>query len=223
LSRIDFEVPFNVEVTYRAELFDASGLSLGFTDPAAVTLSVSETWMHNPLDPQGAVQVTLLETTGRVLSRPVPGEISYPLGRPVGVVLAEPRQGLRGVVFDVIVGSEAQADAVQDMLGGYQRATVPVVCVRPGSDAPVRRRVVPPLFLGVLDIPEEPVYAGDFEWAIERVTGDEVSPPAPGLFIPLLTRADIDASYATRGAVDAAYLTRADIDRDYSLAGAADA
>lgn len=223
LSRIDFEVPFNVEATYRAEMFDASGVSVGFTAQESITVPSAGTWMHNPLDPRGAVRVTLMESTARSLSRPVPGEISRPRGRRVGVVLAEPRQGLQGAVFDVFTETVEDADRVQAFLGDYTRATVPVVCIRLGLDAPSRARVLSPLFLGVLDVVEEPWYTTDFGGAVQRITGDEVDPPAPGLFIPLLRRMDVDASYATRGAFDAAYLRRSDADRDYGLAGAADA
>lgn len=224
LSRIDFEVPFNTEVTYRAEMFDADGLSLGFTDPESITLNVADTWMHNPLDPQGAVSVRLVDSAARSLSRPVPGEISYPMGRRVGVVLSEPRRGLRGAVFDVITETLADADLVQAMVGGYTSSAVPVVCVRFGSDSTVRRRVTSPLFLGVLDLPEEDFdvrFGG--EVTVQRVTGDEVAPPAPGVFIPLLTAADINAYYATAADANSAYLTASDLNRDYTLAGYADA
>ena len=56
-----------------------------------------------------------------------------------------------------------------------------------------------------------------------RIVGDEVAPPAPGLFIPLLRAADVNAFYATAAAANAAYLTASDLNRDYSLAGYADA
>src|SRR5690606_20017761 len=98
-----------------------------------------------------------------------------------------------------------------------------VVCIRVGvEDEPMR--IPRPLFLGVGAILDEDV-DGRFggEGSAQRMVGEESAPPVPGLFIPLLTRDDIDASYATRDAIDAAYLQRVDIDRDYSLAGAATA
>lgn len=217
-TRIDYEVPPNTTVAYRAEMFDSGGLSLGFTDAGTVSIPVSATWLHNPLDPQGAVKVTLLNTAGKTLDRPVPGTVSYPIGRRVGVVLAEPRRGLTGGVFDVMVDTLEDADKVQALLGDYTTTTVPVICIRVGSDNPMR--VPTPLFLGVLSIPEEDVDVFDGgTTTIHRIAGDEAAPPTPGLFIPLLTRNDIDAYYSSRDAVDAAYLRRVDIDRDYSLAG----
>jgi hypothetical protein len=45
--------------------------SLGFTDPATVTIvPVAETWVHNPLDPQGATTVWFRKNALRDLHRP---------------------------------------------------------------------------------------------------------------------------------------------------------
>lgn len=219
-TRVDFEIPFNTLVTYRAELFDAGGQSIGFTASASITLHVADAWMHNPLNPAGSVKVKLLDTAVRSLSRPAPGEVSYPLGRRVGVMLSEPRRGLTGAVFDVICETYEDADKVQALIGTQQRSTVPVVCVRVGSDNPMR--VAMPLFLGVLDIPEED-YNVRFghEATVQRIQGDEVDPPIAGLYISTLTRADINISFESRSAVNSAALTRGDINRMYSLSGAA--
>lgn len=220
LTRIDFEVPFNVAVTYRAEQFNAAGVSLGFTPSTSVTVSVAESWMHNPLNPQGSVKVSLLDTAATKLSRPVPGEISRPLGRRVGVVLSERRQGLAGASFDVFASSNEEADDVQALIGTYTGSTVPVICVRTGSANPMR--IAMPLFLGVLDIPEEDVSIRYGRGStVHRIDGDEVAPPIPGLFIPLLTRADLNAVFASRALLNAAGLTRSDINRLYQYAGAA--
>lgn len=219
-TRVDFEVPFNVQATYRAELFDAFGGSLGFTDSASITLDVEDTWMHNPLNPSGSVKVTLLDSAARTFSRPVPGEVSYPRGRRVGVVLSEPRRGLTGAVFDVFAETYAKADAVQALIGTYAASTVPVICVRTGKKNPVRAAM--PLFLGVLDIPEEDVsvrFGG--EETVQRIEGDEVDPPIPGLFVPLLTAADINISFPSAAVLNSDHLTAADVNRRYDLAGAA--
>lgn len=249
LTRIDFEAPFNVSVTYRAEQFDAAGISLGFTPsttlgdvleglapedslapapdlpPSVMTVGTGlisdDAWMHNPLNPQGSVRVTLLNSAVRSLSRRVPGEVSYPLGRRVGVMLSEPRRGLSGAVFDVFAETHSEADRVQEMIGSYAISAVPVICVRVGLKNPMR--VSMPLFLGVNDIPEEDVsvrYGG--EETVQRIEGDEVSPPIPGLFIPLLTRADLNAFFATRADLNAGGLRRVDLNRRYDLAGVAE-
>lgn len=219
LSRIDFEVPFDRVVSYRAEQFDAGGASLGFTPTSTVTVSCGDSWMHNPLDPDGAVRVVLTGESAGVVVRPSPGVVSRPLGRRVGVVLSEPRQGVAGLQLTVRTSSDADADRVQAMFGDAGRP--PVVCVRLGG-ADGRMRVPQPLFLSTLSVGEVDLNrrwgGSELEHSIE---GDEVDPPIPGLFIPLLTRRDLNVSFATRAALNAGGLTRADINRRYDLAGAA--
>jgi len=222
-TRLDFEVPLGVAASYRAEMFDGDGLSLGFTPAASITITSPDSWMHNPLDPQGAVRVRLLEGTAATLERKVPVTFSRPIGRRVAVALAEPRQGLTGLAVNVYAPDLDTADRVQALLGDYTTTTVPVICLRVGArDEPMR--IPRPLFLGVASIVEKDVgVRHDLGITRQEMTGEESAPPVPGLIVPLLTRADIDAYYATRDAIDAAYLRRVDIDRDYSLAGYANA
>lgn len=218
LSRIDFEVPFGVPVTYRAEMFDAAGMSLGFTDTSSVELDVSGTWVHNPLDPAGGVRVTLLQGAAGMLSRPVSGSVVYPQGRRVGVVVAGQRRGLQDVNLNCFTDTDEDADRFAALVGGYDRTTTPVLCFRTGSD--MRIRLPRPLFAAVFD-PREvefDVHLGGsaIEWQME---GTEVSPPTPALVVPLLTRQDINAAYGSRGALNADNLTRLAVNRRYDLAG----
>ena len=99
--------------------------------------------------------------------------------------------------------------------------TVPVVCLRLGG-CERRMRVTQPMFLSVLDLVEHDIthrWEGDGGMLSHQFTGDEVAPPIPGLFIPLLRRADLNAYYATRAALNADNLTRSDVNRRYDLAG----
>lgn len=217
-SWVDFEVPAQA-ATYRVEFFDVAGVSLGFSESVTVELGFSGCWMHNPLAPTGGVRVSLTDGAGGSLSRPVPGEVVFPRGRRVGVVVSGPRRGLSGAVFDVLCSDLESADRIQSFLGGDATVLSPVVCVRPGVDY-AGLRVTSPLFLGVLDIVEEGV---NVRWGggvtVQRIQGDEVAPVSPELFIPLLRRMDVDAFYASRGAIDADNLTRLDVDRRYEIAG----
>ncbi|WP_396657102.1 hypothetical protein [Microbacterium oxydans] len=218
-TRIDFEVPFNTTVTYRAELFDAAGVSLGFTDSASIVLDVAESWMHNPLDPAGGVRVFFADDDGWSVTRPTPGVVSRPLGRSVGVVLSEPRYGVTGARLTVRTSGDEDADRVQAMVGG--RGMPPVVCLRLGS-ADQRLRLPQPLFLSTLTVAEMDM---DHRWGgselAHRIEGDEVDPPIPGLFVPLLTAADINVSFATAAVLNSGHLTASDVNRRYDLAGAA--
>jgi len=219
LTRIDFEVPFNVPVTYRAEQFNSAGVSLGFTPSTVTTVASSETWMHNPLDPQGSVVVFFGDEGGWSVTRPTPGVVSHPKGRRVGVVLSEPRQGVVGLKLTVRTSNDADADRVQAMCG--DNGMPPVLCVRLGL-ADQTLRVPQPLFLSALSVSEVDMTTrwGGSELA-HMVDGDEVDPPIPGLFVPLLRRKDLNFVFANRTALNAAGLNRADINRLYQYAGAA--
>lgn len=220
LSRIDFEIPFGVPVTYRAEMFDASGVSLGFTDTATVTMSIPDMWVHNPLNPAGGVKVMFRGSAARELSRPVEGDVFYPQGRRVGVVISGQRRGLQGVVLDIIVDSVADADKFAALVGDYSTTTIPVLCFRLGAND--RVRLPRPLFAFVQDPREVDVtYALGGEKIAFEMVGDEVSPPAPALIVPLLTNADLNAYYATNAALKADNLTNLAVNRRYDLAGSA--
>lgn len=215
---VDYEVPAQ-QATYKFELFDAMGVPLGFTESVTVTLGFTGIWMHNPLAPTGAARVELTAEATRRLSRPIPRDLVRPKGRRVGVVVSSPRSGLVGVDFSVHTDDLNTADRIQAFLGSPGANLPPVICIRVGADHP-EIRVQSPLFLSVADIPEVDRtlrYGGAS--TVQEIIGDEAARPAPGFFIPLLRRMDVNAFYASRAALDAAYLTRLAANRDYSLAG----
>jgi hypothetical protein len=218
-TRIDFEVPFNMPVTYRAEQFNAAGVSLGFTPAATVTVASDRTWMHNPLDPEGSAVVFFGDDNGWSVTRPTPGVVSHPKGRRAGVVLSEPRQGVTDLKLTVRTSTSADADLVQAMCGA--NGMPPVLCIRLGSEDQALR-LPQPLFLSALIVSEVDM---NTRWGGTELAhvfgGDEVDPPIPGLFIPLLRAMDINVSFATAAALNASALSAADINRRYDLAGAA--
>lgn len=221
LSRVDFEIPFGVPVQYRAEMFNSSGLSLGITDSGTTTVDVADTWVHNPLDPQGAVRVMFRSNALRDITRPIEGETVWPDGRVVGVIIAGQRRGIQDAVLDVIVDSVDDADRLQAMLGPYGSRTTPVLCFRIGAND--RVRIPKPFFAGILSLNEQDQnYAiGTGEKIAFAMNGSEVAPPTPALVVPLLTRADLNAAFSTRAAFNAFFLTRLDANRAYQFAGTA--
>ena len=220
LSRIDFEAPFGTPVTYRAEMFNASLVSLGFTDTTSTILQVEETWVHNPLNPGGGVQVTMADTAAARLSRPVDGATFRPEGRRTAVVIAGDRGGLQGVSLDCYTLTDADTELFANLVGGYDTTTVPVLCFR--IPASTKMRLPRPLFAVVFDPAEIALDLNEGgESMFWETVGDEAAPPTPALVVPLLTRADIDAAYATRAAVRADNLTRLSVSRRYEFAGSA--
>ena len=212
---MDYECPFGVVATYRVEMFDVNGLSLGFTDAAAVTLAVTQTWIHQPLKPLLAVNVTLLLGTADALVRKSPGNLIYPEGATTGTWIGTQREGLTGTKIAFIMNSTSDADRLQSMFGGYTTDFPAILCIR--TAAPIR---LPRILFAACSAPSETSMALGSIVTFD-LTVDEVAAPFPGLIIPTLRRADIDAAFTTRSARAAAYSTRLQRDSDYSKAGLA--
>lgn len=216
LTRIDYEAPLGAPITYWAEGF-AEGVSLGATPHQTITIDDPAAWLHNPLDPTGAVRVGLRPSSARVIRRPLVGGVIDTRHR-VGVVTTGGRVGIRDLELDLIVHGAGDADRVQVMLGRGAQPLPPVLCLRLESGS--RRRLPRPFFIAP-DWAETDIthfYGGSaigFEGHVH-----EADPPALGLFTPLLTLADIDRAYATLGAIgaDGSNQTLGHINRRYDLA-----
>lgn len=215
---VDTEAPFGVLSTYRAEMFDAAGLSLGFTDAADLTLNATGTCLHHPLDPNRRVQVDMRPSFADSIVRPFLGELAQPLGRDVGVWVGGGRTGVTGVDLTVVTDTIAEADAFQAMFGGYGEPQIPILCVRTDP----KWRLPAPFFALVRSASEERFnvrFGGEtINWAM---FADEVSPPAPALTAGVLTYADLEAAFPTYADFEAAYLTYLDAESDFSKAGLA--
>ena len=217
---LDFEIPFGVEATYRAEQFDVDDLSLGFTDISTITLDVSDTWVHNPLDPTLAVNLgahPLEASTTSKNVRPTVGEVVYTEGSTVGHWVGTRRRGVERMPFALVVEDTDQVDQLQYMLGSYEVQQVGVLCIR--TPGPSR---LPRTFFAAVEEPDEG--DSDVAWGGVRTvftfTATEVRPPFPGLVTPLLTYDDIDA-FGDYDVQDATWATYTDRDRAYGLAGLA--
>jgi hypothetical protein len=212
-SVMDFEVPFGVPATYQAEQFDVNGLSLGFTDPGSITLSITDTWIHQPLSPTLAIKARIFLDSANDLVRPSPGTVIWTEGATVGRIIGGQRVGLRGTNVRLRMANAADADEFTSMFGSYTSDFPAVLCIR----TPPTIRLPRVLFAGCLE-PHE-ISFGNYAMITYQMSIDEVLPPAPGLVIPLLRRKDIDAAFTTRAARAAAYSTRLLRDTDYTRAG----
>jgi hypothetical protein len=212
---MDYECPFGIPASYQAEQFNSSGVSLGFTDAATVTLAVTQTWIHQPLSPTLAVTGKITMDSANSFTRPIPGSTVWPEGATVGRVIGGQRQGLNQTQVNVKLASAADSDMFLSMFGGYSSNFPAVLCIR---TPPIIR--MPRLLFAACLRPQE-VIGGINRLIVWQMVIDEVAPPAPGLLLPTLRRKDIDAAFATRGARAAAYATRLQRDSDYSKAGLA--
>jgi hypothetical protein len=213
----DVEAPFQVASAYRVQMF-AAGIDQGYSVTVSATLAVTDCWVHNTLDPTGAVMIDVTDASGKSLNRPIDGEVFYPEGRSLGVLISGRRRGLQGVDMFFSTLDTTVATKFEAMLGGYEDTDqmIPILCVRTPPYIDIPRT----FYAGMLSPRRLPinVHMGGTlrNWA---ATADELAPPAPGLVVALLSRDDIDFFYATRNAVDAAYSSRLALDRDYTKAG----
>ncbi|TAJ46364.1 MAG: hypothetical protein EPO52_17680 [Herbiconiux sp.] len=220
---MDSEPALGVPNTYRAEMFTAAGVSLGFTDAAVATITLtdvlrdtSEMVISQPLKPSLAIRASMGGDTAGQVVRSIPAEVVFPEGATVGVGIGGQLRGIVDMPLEVVCETTADADELISMFGGYTSSFPPVLCIRTG--APVRLPRL--LFASCSEIVETTIYAADVRVRFQlKVT--EVAPPAPGLVLPSLRRMDIDAAFATRAARAAAYASRLARDTDYTKAGLA--
>jgi hypothetical protein len=220
---VDWEAPFGIPLSYRAEQFDVNGQSLGSTVPFEVQLDVTETWIHNVFQPAQGIAITPANGWAETLSRPVPTEKYWASGGGLATGIFGQRHGLTDTPLPFLTFTEDDADSIRDMFGDpyTSPSATPVVCIR--TAAGKNMRLPKPFYVALDDALEVPLDTPS-GGALTRweCTGTEVNPPAPALVASVLTYDDIDFSYATYGAMDAAYSSYLARDRDYSLAGAAD-
>lgn len=218
VAALDFECPFQVEAAYRAEMLDAAGVTIGFTDTATTVLDYTGTVVHQPLAPDLWSPVRIGEGSASNLTRPVDGEFVDIEGGTVGRWIGSTRRGLRGVPVSLITDTLAAADMMQAMLGTYTTQQVGVLCIRTSTG--IRW---PRTFFARGDLTEidADVRIGG-ELVKYEASMDEAEPPYPGLVVPLLTYDDLDA-FGNYDEQDANWATYTDRDRAYELAGLANA
>lgn len=217
VAALDWEVPFQTLATYRAEMFDAAGASLGFSDASSITVDFEGTVVHNPLAPTVFAPVKILPGSIAPLGRPFDGQL-VDTEDGEGRFIGSGRRGLRNVTVSLRTDTIEAANDMQRVLGAYGKSLPGVVCIRTSSSIRWPRTF---FAQGDLSETERTIHAGG-----ERIQWDgrmnEATPPSPGIVTPLLTYADLDAAFPSYAARDAFYGTYTAQDRDYSLAGLAD-
>ncbi|MFZ4841182.1 MULTISPECIES: hypothetical protein [Mycetocola] len=198
--------------SYQAEMFDARGNSLGWTGSRTIELGFTDSWIHNPLDPDGAVRVRLLEGSEESVRRPPQGHLVLPLGRADSIWVGTGRAGVTGVKFAIYTDTVADVERMLAMLGTPDKPLTPIVCFRFGAG---QGRLLPSPFYAALpggtDMQEVSGTADELG-VIHEMQATQALPPAPGIFVPLLTYAHLNAyydSYAAAGSDNQSYATLA--------------
>lgn len=216
-THIDTEVPFTVQVAYRAECFDADGLLIGYTDTASTSITMHGVWVHNPLDPSNVVEVGLSDEAFRTIRAANTGDF-YPLrGHRQAVFLAGAQTGVTEVNATIYTYTKADRSKLLTMLGRGDKPLPPVLCFRFGAgyDLPI----------------SAPFYAAIPDYAVQNISVDpviettrwvgdatETLPPAPGITVAVLTYKHVNAKYRTLAQVARDNLTYGAVNRRYDLA-----
>lgn len=218
---LDPEAPFGVESAYTVLGHDAAGNVIGSFPVGTVTLDFDGCVIQQPLDARLAVEVAALRGFASSTTRDTPGGLAYPQGRALpGLVGLGPRRGLKDLPIEVLLSSYADADKLQETLGTYERAQLPVWLIR----TPPSFRVPRVFFCHVPQLVEVDVAAvSSGAIVVFSASVTEVKPPAEGISGAVLTHSDMKVFFATHTQVKAAYVTHSDVKRDTSLIGAADA
>jgi hypothetical protein len=219
----DYEAPFGILATYRAEFFDSTGASVGFTDDFSVTLNplameAWSAWFHNAIDPASSVKVELQGQDRQVLKRPLDYEIFRVRGRSVGVaVFNGGRHGYEGLVLDCVTLTAADESRFDDLFGEYDDdETVPIICVRsmPGSRLPATLFAV--VGSPAKDFPDGANLGERMWWSL---VGDETAPPPEAFVVALLSYADFSAFFSSYASFTSSYSSYTAATRDYTKAG----
>lgn len=216
---VDWECGFNRETAYRVEQFDSGGLSLGFLPPATVTVNSEWTWVHNVLSPRDGVRVRASDKAFAAIDRPYDGDLVWARGASYATAVGSARRGIVGMNLELFTDTIEQADLVRGLLGSPGNELPPVLCVRKGLNE-LSARIPSTLIVQtdtIVEVDFDVRFGG--ETVVHEMAVTEARPPAIRLATPLLTLADLDAYYATLGALDADNLTLGDIDRRWDLAG----
>lgn len=213
---VDTEAPFGVPLTYRAEMFDVGGVSIGFTDTAVVVLDFDGTVIHQPLDTTRAVQVDPSVEWGGSVEWSAAGRSVRPMGRTVPVWIGDGGVGgAERVPLVFVTESAGQEDAFRSVVGGPDDPQVQVACVRTSTPLGLPQPFFARADWRRLTEPDEAWGETIVRWG---GTALEVSPPAEMVFTALLKYSDLEGAFSTYSALEAAYLTYLAMESDFSLA-----
>lgn len=200
--RTDYFPPFNTPISYRVEMFDVNGASLGFSDAEATTVEVPDStcWISSPFNPQLAVQVELDDEASSNLRTDVNAQTHNIGGR--RIVISDSVYGYVSIPMSFWVDTVADADAVEavfaDGLG------LSVIRVAPPMQVP---RV-----LYAFGVPnrQEVNLPGGVEDTFFDLSVDEASAPSTALLAAVLTYARYTNNLPSYGAFRSQYGTYRD-------------
>ncbi|WP_146079277.1 hypothetical protein [Rathayibacter sp. AY1A4] len=190
----DFEMPFGLPVTYTATAVDAAGAVLATAQSSTIRMPTkpSTVTIHDPTRPANALTLALGRNAITGGTRAMGGGLVSIANRSVPVSVNTVRGGWARLALDVVTYQDAEAEALEALLGGYDDDLGSgVLCFRVAGNVPP---LIPRTFFGRVEQPEPQWWPGGdgngnprAEWAL-RAT--EVQPPSPALVEAIVTHED---------------------------------
>lgn len=208
---VDYEVPIGTSVSYSSVGYDTVGVPSEESLATAVTVSVTDVWIQDPLDPTTALQVGL--TIPREIQaafpsflpgkRVMPSAVVPIAGSSLPVGLGGTRQALSGIPFTLHAMTQSAADTVEVLLDQAYP-----LCVRVPGAVPQMDGLA---YLAIAEVLLEAVNA--WEETLFSMTADIVRGPGAAIVVQPRTYADLLDEAATYTALKTVYPTYLDVRR----------
>lgn len=195
----DYEVPVGVTVSYTAEAFDSSGVSLGAVAGAltgTVACDPSLGWVSDPTNPNAVVQVELKSDFAQTLTT-VRQVQTYQVGDRVVALL-----GALGKLSNLTLRMQTKTVDDYMTLVGVLRQSAVLIRTAPPTLQPRLLYVVVPT---VNAIQQDVQWGGG--WVLFDIQGDEVDATTLDILIPVVTYQTYMDAFATYADAMAAYST----------------
>lgn len=208
---VDYEAPLGASIVYTSVGYDSSGVPSQESTGSTVTVSVSDAWIQDPLDPTSAMQAGL--TTPRDLMFTVPSFLPAPramaasvagiVGAPVPVGMGGTRQAASGMPLTLDARTPAVAAALEALLDQAYP-----LCLR--TPATLVRQLSGLTYLSI----QEYIPTPDDGWdsaTVYSMTADTVRGPGAGIVVQPRTYDDLLAEAATYNDLLSLYPTYLDM------------
>lgn len=195
----DYEVPLGVPVQYRAEQFNAAGVSLGFTEIASVQVNIDPSMVvvQDPLVPERAVMVEAKDDFAGDLVAERELQL-YRIGSDTVALM-----GAMGLASNVPL--HVQTKTLDDELALRRILAETQVLFRSMPGPVLIPRCLHVVIPQVRRVPMDVQWGG--EWVRWPLVGDQVTRSMLSIIVPVVDYAQFNAAFASYTAFNAAYAT----------------
>lgn len=208
---VDYEVPLGTSVSYSSVGYDVAGIPSEESVVAAVTVSVTDMWIQDPLAPTTAQKILLSRTQDAEITvigdslMPVTYQTASMVSPVIGSVLPIGMAGTRQAASRMPLALIAWNPSAVESLRGLLQQAFPL-CVRTPTAIPQFGGLI---YLALPEITEAP-FPG-WEATLFSSTGDSVRGPGAGIVVQPRTYADLLSEAATYAGLVSLYPTYLDV------------